>query len=311
MRKIEGIKIVTTLALAMMILALALAVPVAASYTVDGDLSDWRITPAELNRGLNDSSIAGQSGDPNAWVPDSDTADWIVEDNRDPDTPGWGSYYGVHIKGTGSSYSTYDEPLVHLDPPHCDITYPEPYGGEAYDVEAMYFDDDEYYAYFAIVVSSETYLGDFYLEVNGEEYGIVLKDRYYAGLYQGEIYRGPDWIPSDDVCEVKKVMINSSAPGTYVGMAEVAIGDTGIYDFNSTDYNYTNYVVEIGVRKTLIGCPENCTFSDISYACSCGNDHIENEVHYDYPCIPEFLTVAIPAGMVIGLVYIWKRRQRK
>lgn len=305
MGEIEGMKVVTVLALAVIVLALVLVVPaVAASYTIDGDLSDWGITLEELNRGLNDSSIAGQSGDPDAWVPDSDTADWIVEDNRDPDT--WGSYYGVHIKGTGSSYSTYNEALVHLDPPYCDRTYPEPYGGEAYDVEAMYFDDDEYYAYFAIVVSSETYLGDFYLEVNGEEYGIVLKDRYYAGLYQGQIYKDPDWIPSDCVCEVKKVMIDPSAPGTYVGMADVVISDTGISDFG-----YTNYVVEIRVRKTLIGCPENCTFSDISYACSCGNDHIENEVHYDYPCIPEFLTVAIPAGMVIGLVYIWKRRQWK
>jgi len=300
-------KVVTVLALAAIVLALVLVVPVmAASYTVDGDLSDWGITPVELNRGLNDSSIAGQSGDPDAWAPDSDTADWIVEDNKDPDTPSQGSHpgYGVHIKGTGSSYSIYDEPLVHLYPPSCSEMHPEPFSGEAYDVEAMYFDDDEYYAYFAIVVSSETYLGDFYLEVNGEEYGIVLQDR--AGLYQGQIYKDPDWIPSDYVCEVDKTWINASAPGTYVGMADVVISDTGISDFG-----YTNYVVEIRVRKTLIGCPENCTFSDISYACSCGNDHIENEVHYDYPCIPEFLTVAIPAGMVIGLVYIWKRRQRK
>ena len=95
-------------------LGLFLSPVYAISITIDGDLSDWGIDSTDLNNGLNYDSES-------AWVPDSSTADWIVENDLDDvyektwdqETSGWNfKEHGVHIMGEGATYSDYDEPLL-------------------------------------------------------------------------------------------------------------------------------------------------------------------------------------------------------
>ena len=281
------------LAVALMLLIM----PQAMAYTIDGKLDDWGITPSELDDGLNNNNVS-------AWIPEIATVDWIVENDVYAGYTGYD--HGVHVKGIGSTYSSYVEPKVHLvSNPSTEVA--EPYAGEYYDVEAMYFDDDECFAYFAIVISDPNCVGDLDFVVDGVEYGVVLKPHWIGTHYaeSGEIYKNPTWEPSDYIIENNKTLITG---GTLLsGKAEVAILNM-TEEFGVSDGGAPTYCIELRIYKPYIGFPENCTWSHVYYAATCGNDHIENEVHYDYPSVSEFLTVLIPAGIILGFVYLHRKR---
>ena len=119
----------------------AQATTVCGKYTADGSLSDWGV---DLT---NDWSQEA------SWLPNSGVS-FVVEDNRDPtygETP-----IGVHIRGRGSSYTSYLEPKIQ----HNDGRFlTQPYGGEHYDMEAIYFDEDADCIYVALVTSENPSAG--------------------------------------------------------------------------------------------------------------------------------------------------------
>ena len=301
-------------------LPLVITVP-AMAYTIDGDLDDWGVNLSK-DWSLNST-----------WVPSGDTIDWIVEDNIDPDCPthgdpdeawpktGWKGHNcldwtgynatGVHIKGTGSSYSTYNEPVF----PDYGGIYEQPAGGENLDIEAMYFDDDSHYAYFAIVISmgpngfAETRPGDLALDLDnnpstgeyGYEYGIILVNS--NGSINGTICHDPDWSEPTDFPSSKPMRIENCSSAT--GTATVVYENTSI-----SDYGAGNWVIEIKAPKTALGEPLYQQISNLHATITCGNDVIEiEEVSWDYE-IPEFATIAIPVSMIFGLFYYYRRKRQ-
>ena len=203
------------------------------------------------------------------WQPDSPTANYVVEDY-----------------GDGAD---------------------RPWGGEEWDIEALYFDNDNNYAYFAIITSHSEYhsittMGDLALDIdnNGNyEYGIKV-----TGQDKGQICYMPKWKkiwwwsrgPSTFTCDD----INSQImPGTAVVMWKNASLD---------DNGYPNYIVEIQASVLDLGNPTDQQLSNAHTSMSCLNDHIELEPFtWDFD-VPEFSTLgAIIALFCIGL-FISKKR---
>lgn len=287
------------------------------AYTIDGDLSDWGV---DLSAGL--------SGSESAWVPNNKTIDWKVEDNIDPDCPvqgvmpnwkghnclDWSGYQavGVHIEGTGFSYSTYDEPVTG------DYEYPA--GGENLDIEAMYFDDDPQYGYFAIVISmppggTNIYgrhidPGDLAIDMDnnistgeyGYEYGIKL-----SGANQGQVCYLPDWsIPTDFPSNKPSTFTCGNSQSTVVGNATLVYVNAGVSD-NGVD----NYIIEIKVGRPLIGSPTSNQINNLHTTLTCGNDEIDlDKYEWDYD-IPEFTTIGAALVLLGAGLYVVKKRRKR
>ena len=250
-------------------------------YTIDGNLaSDWGV---DLTQDWSQETT---------WLPNSGVR-FIIEDNYDPRYTSI-SPSGVHIKGVGSSYSAFEEPKVdHIN------GYPvaEPYGGEYYDIEAMYFDQDSDCIYVAVILGLSPQAsvagyapGDLALNLDGSlstgeygyEYGVKLGENTGdPSLIQFGIYHLPDWF--------EPVFIPSNAPGFM--LYGTKIGDaSGIYtDLGIDDNSKTNYVVELAIPKSAIGDPGSVSMNDLYLSEGCGNDSVP---------LPEF---ALIAGAIVLL----------
>ena len=113
--------------IAIAILWLANPAMAAPAITVDGDLSDWGLSSLQTGDWSQDMT----------WLPDHGI--WfVVGDNHNPAhsvNPA-----GVHIRGTKENYMTFNEEKRRLK--GTNDWYSMPYGGELYDIEAMYFTQD-------------------------------------------------------------------------------------------------------------------------------------------------------------------------
>lgn len=241
---------------------------VMAAYTIDGDLGDWCVTTSDINSGLNDSSIPGQVGDADAWIPCS-SVDYLVEDNIDPGKFSYGNPQyatGVHIRGPPKA--KYDEALLYFA--NAGIWVAQPYGGEVWDIEAIYLDtNDPSDVYLAVVTSTPPgRLGDLGIDLNGDgihEYGVKLNG-VSEGVHTLELYGnlvGGDWIPSTHFPNIPMKFDG----GTKIGDIEGAFVDIGI-----VDYGVTTYVIEIKIPKDdLNGAP---LMRNLHLTPICGNDPI-------------------------------------
>jgi len=261
----------------------------ALKYTIDGNLSDWGVDLSG-NWSLNDT-----------WVP-NDGVKFIVEDNSNGE--------GVHIQGEGSNYTAFEEPPVQL---YTGTWTYEPIGGEMYDVEAMYLDEDEYYIYIAIVTSvkpgGNPLPGDLALNLDGNEttggygfeYGIRLNPDYISAK-QWHIYKtltDNNWLIPTDVPMNRPGLLNEANPGTDIGTVD------GDYNQTVNDNGKPNWVIEMAIPKDKIGMtgknlPDEPLPKLIHHTDACGNDHI------DFP-IPEFLAIIIPAAMISFVAYVRNR----
>ena len=259
----------------------------ASAYSIDGSLNDW---------GVNLGSAFG--GSESGWVPSSATAQWKVEDNIDDKCVAntgiygpckdWTGYdaKGAHIQGEGTAYSPYAEPHLY----HADSwgKYDGPAGGEAYDIEALYFDDEVGYAYFAIVTSMpegghtdawgrHTDTGDIALDLDndpstgqyGYEYGIKT-----SGANKGQVCYLPTWsLPNAAQGfpdNTPSTMSCAGAGSKVIGQAQLAYASAGV-----SDNGYPNYVIEAKIPKWMIGMPAKGTLADVHTTITCGNDVIE------------------------------------
>lgn len=301
MEKKRKAKLIATLSL--IVITIAIMTMPAAAYTIDGDLSDWGVDLTG-NWSLNDT-----------WVPNSGV-EFIVEDNADPR---WdATYNGVHIQGTGSNYTRYYEDQVYCT--HYGKYMTEPIGGEYYDIEAKYFDEDSDYIYIAMVTSmdpdgeGDPEPGDFSLDLDGDdstgeygyEYGVALHTS--GTVQQWNITYLPDWA-QPYYCE-------ENAPGKILGLGTGGYYNgtaNGAYFRNATyppdDQGEPNWVIEMAIPKDKVGMAgkslkDDEPFPKALYACdTCGNDKIKNS-------IPEFLTIAIPVGAILGLIYVHRRKRQ-
>jgi hypothetical protein len=241
----------------------SLGLPVSA-YTIDGDLSDWGVTPFT------------------SWAPSSPTADY-TEDN-------WA--HGSDI-GSGSM----------------------PSGGETFDLEAIYFDDDGALAsngsesvngkaYFAVVTSmppapvwSAGYtMGDLALDIDNDgsyEYGIKI-----LGSGRGMVCHNPKWKLAPDMGGSGTgypYEFSCDGPTSNVtGYADVAYVRSAV---NESSVPAT-YVIEIGVWKSFLGSPAQYQMSETDVSLSCGNDLIQIGYDWDFPA-PAFPAEAVPVAIAL------------
>jgi len=303
-------ELIMTLSLTVIALAVMTMSAAALKYTIDGNLSDWGVDLTG-NWSLNDT-----------WVP-NDGIEFIVENNYDPDTPtyAWNYNYtqdprfqGVHIKGVAPNYTVYDEPVVWC--PGLERYVAEPYGGEIYDLEAKYLDQDNDYIYVAIVTSVPPDAegvgapGDLALDLDGNEstgkwgyeYGVKLGTK--TGLTQWEIGYLPDWIEPS--------VIPDNRPGIFKDYQSGGgkTGDAiGAYVLGPTctegpfmDRGEPTYIIEMAIPKSAVS-GTTPTHGMIHICDACGNDTIDN-------AIPEFLTIVIPVLAILGLIYVHRRKWR-
>jgi len=275
--------------------------PVAAvPAAIDGNLQDWGLSNLVTQPWSNDAT----------WLP-SPGINFIVENDKNPaygETP-----IGVHIRGTSTSYVPYDEPKVLLHDGQWAI---QPVGGERFDLEAIYLDQDPTNMYLAIVSSvdpTETYglrPGDLALNIDadpttghlGYEYGIVTGTNPYPAslnLKQGDVVYLPEWSNTGAVSvEGGTGVITGFLPGGYV------VGNLGTgFAYNNNwmsvnDNDRPNWVIEAAIPKALIGSPQTVSLSNIFMGDNCIND---------YFYIPEFPTMAVSVGAIFGLIFVISR----
>jgi hypothetical protein len=276
----------------------AAAPAMAMKYTIDGNLSDWG-----LGKLVTDSWAVNETWLPNAGV------QFIVEDNYDPI---YGkSPWGVHIKGSGSSFVKYDEPKMVRKGTLDEVL--EPYGSpmEKFDVEAIYFDQDNEYIYVAIVTSlnpneaGDLAPGDLALNMDGNkstgkfgyEYGVKLGTYpHVEGIVQGDIVYLPDWQGEGYLLPEERPDIIIG--GSKVGYAYVAYNNNWL---TVIDNEEPNWVIEIAIPKSVVG-GSTVPFSYIFYGDNCLNESIY---------VPEFPTIAVSAAMIMGIAFVVYRLKQK
>ena len=276
----------------------------AVDITIDGDISDWYL------------NLSGDWSDESTWIPSSPDISFFVEDNQDPYNTNAINYNssntGVHIYGNSTFQAIYREPLLtgnRAEP------YSGPGGtfGEGYDIEAMYITENDTYIFVLIVFSTgmlgdEPYhLADLAMDFGpgggyGYEFGVNL---WRVGNTTGDKY-GIYYISGDSGWTVPSPFYENK-PAEIVnfsdkrGEAVVAYGTLNIYD-----HGRNNWVVEIAIPKNVVGVsslPDDPgqVISKFWISEYCGNDA--------GPSIPEFLSISIPIGLMLGALY-WFRRSR-
>jgi len=277
----------------------------AVDIDIDGDVSDWGLS------GL----LSGDWSDPSTWVPTINGVSFYVEDNQDPYNTGAinynSSYIGVHIYGNNTFQGIYREPLLAGN-------RAEPYGGtdgrfgEEYDIEAIYITENTTDIFVLIVFSTgmlndKPYaLGDLALDFwpgggYGYEYGVNF---HVVGNDAGDlfgIYATPDdddWTIPSPFAENKPAEIADFS--NKLGNAKVKYNVLNVYDFGKN-----NWIAEIAIPKSVVNNPDLPDDNPGRIARmfwiseGCGND--------SGPSIPEFLSISIPIGLILGALYYFRR----
>lgn len=336
------LRLLNILPVGLFIFALLALPAMAVQHTVDGDLTDWGVT---LSDAYIKDEANNRASDGTGWMPGSayPTVDWIVENNicknyeagklryGGTDLFVWaGNKYGTHKTktGTSGSVSDYEELLIKCQV-QSEQEYIQPAGGEAYDIEALYFDDDPQYAYFAIVTSVPQggsgghLMGDIALDLKDDidstltggtivpyEYGIKVIGG--SGFVSGALVSKPEWTKPDsnDFPENYPYTMKGGT-GTVIGTPADSSIQIKYTNNNIPDDNgLPNYVIELRIPRNKIGNPNAGQLSKIHLTIGCGNDVIDlNPVKFKTN-IPEFPSIVLPVAAIMGIILILDRRNK-
>lgn len=338
------LKLINILPLSLFIFALLALPAMAGTHQMSGKLSDdWDVNLLDAYGGDKTFSDHNQIGVSENWIPKKfPSADYIIENNIDPvrvdkkiePFTDWTGYAatGTHIikNGLMDSYQQYDEPTIG---PVSGRIYCQPAGGEAYDIEALYFDDDNTYMYLAIVTSvpevgSDGWkMGDIALDISDKdgkvidststvpyEYGIkvleggkVKEGGIEKTIKPGTILYQPTWTKpaSYEFPENYPYTIDSGTPAST--KADILYTSTGI----PNDNGVSNSIIEVRIPRSAIGSPSKDQLSYIHLTIGCGNDFIELKPVKFKSYIPEFPSIVIPIAAVMGIILIMGRRNKE
>ncbi|WP_202320059.1 hypothetical protein [Archaeoglobus neptunius] len=284
---------------------MAITPTLAVDVSVDGDLSDWGLSQILTDDWSNKTT----------WIPTVDGISFFVEDNQDPANSAAinynASYTGVHIYGNTTWQAPYREPLLVGN-------RAEPYGGpsgkfgEKFDIEAMYVAENSSHIFVLIITSTATAMGDLALDFGpgggyGYEYAVNFHRSGDTEGVLGGVYMTPtknDWTKPSPFPEnvPDKINFSSVDPMSYLCVAQISLTDLGVDDFGRS-----NYAFEVAIPKNCVGNPDlpekpSTALNRFWITEYCGND--------SGPSIPEFISILIPAGILLGSVYYFTRRER-
>ena len=212
------------------------------------------------------------------WTPSTATADYTIDDN-------WSAY--------------------HARPAH---------GGEAFDIEAMYFDNDATNAYIAVVTSFNVHGGMSFL---GEHIaaGDLAMDMGLGSHTLGVDIDGSsgrlaettmgDWYQSNTS------FIAEPGPTNFSGGTTIGYAALDHYDYGLTERGYGTYVFELTIDRSLLTNPAFTDQVGLEWTMGCRNDVIQLNADFDDDTVvPEPSTLLLLGSGLLGMAGVVRRRRK-
>jgi hypothetical protein len=239
------LRLLNILPVSFFIFALLALPAMATSHGMTGNLyADWGVN---LNQAYIDDAAHSTSNSQN-WVPSSSTADYVIENNIDPSTNGhdWTGYYstGTHLMKNAD----YQNPTTFIE--SMLGSYYSPAGGEPFDIEALYFDNDASNVYIAVVTSMG--INGYDLQDNNlhdYEYGASTNDNGHIepgdiaidldnnNVYEYGVITHADEGETDANSRTGHLILNPSWSQSNLGLSQNPGNDADFVSGKSTDKN--------------------------------------------------------------------------
>ncbi|HSV44123.1 MAG TPA: PEP-CTERM sorting domain-containing protein [Candidatus Bathyarchaeia archaeon] len=263
--------------LCLMIVCLICSVAKAhAGYVIDGSILDWGV----------DLSLSGSDlkGFLDTNLPGKSSVDVVTEDNTDKN--------GVGYVFVGPGYSTKN----------------------TYDAEAMYFDNDDTYAYLAIVSGLErsegTYpAGDIFIATTADPFS-TNKYEYAINVFTGDVY-----LVGTTAAAVQNVSYTQHSEAnpwrlSRTNTGAVSSANTWVGKLDSDEFVYgslykTHTVIEARIPLAWINA-DNDVWAH--WTMKCGNDYLN--LHGTVTTTPEPATVMLLGSGLLGLAGLRRRKSK-
>ncbi len=212
------------------------------------------------------------------WTPSTATADYTIDDN-------WSAY--------------------HARPAH---------GGELFDIEAMYFDNDATNAYIAVVTSfnlpggvnflgEHIAAGDLAMDMGLGSHSLGVDIDGSTGRV-AETTMG-DWYQSNTH------YIAETGPTNFSGGTTLGYAGLDIYDYGLSERGYGTYVFEITIDRSLLSNPALTEQIALEWTMGCRNDVITlNGDFDDDTVVPEPSTILLLGSGLLGMAGVVRRRRK-
>jgi len=188
-------------------------------------------------------------------------------------------------------------------------------GGEKYDVEALYFDDDPNYLYFAMITSfplagrNSVMAGDLAIDFTGApsddyKYGLKIKGIPSSeyGLSSRELRIEPEWFFNGH----GQGPVYMTDFGDFAGLGEIYYWNAEYGDYlNEPSTTYDTWILEGRINRLLFSPVPHLI--KLHWAMTCGNDYIDLEGDFDTVSTPEPTTLSLLGWGLVGLMGLKKR----